>query len=203
MALLYIASHNLHKVEEFRDLLRSLPVRVLSLPDGAGESPEAATTFEANAMEKAVYYGDKCNGMVLADDSGLCVDALGGQPGVRSARYAGTHGDDAANNAKLLAEMTQVQNANRGAQFVCALALWNPDKGKGIVVRGTVSGEIAHEPQGSHGFGYDPLFYIPSLKKTYAELELREKSKLSHRSRAVEALIACLGGQADEIMRSQ
>lgn len=203
MERLVIASHNVHKVEEFRHLFNRLNVAVTGLPEGMEESPETASTFEANAMEKAVYYGVRCNSLVLADDSGLCVDALNGRPGVHSARYAGVHGDDAANNAKLLKEMEQIPDEERTAQFVCALSLWNPSLGRGIVVRRTVSGLIARSPKGTNGFGYDPLFYLPALLRTYAELNMAEKSELSHRSQAMDALIACMGGQADAIVFGQ
>jgi XTP/dITP diphosphohydrolase len=200
MQRLVIASHNAHKVEEFRHLLSPLNVAVIGLPEGMGESPEAASTFEANAMEKAVYYGMRCQSLVLADDSGLCVDALDGRPGVHSARYAGVHGDDAANNARLLKEMEHIPDEKRTAQFVCALSLWNPSLGSGIVVRGMVHGLIARAPRGTNGFGYDPLFYLPSLLRSYAELDMAEKSELSHRSQAIDALMACMGGQADAIV---
>lgn len=203
MEPLFIASQNAHKVEEFRHLLRALPLHVMSLPDGVEDAPESATTFEANAMEKAVYYGTRCNALVLADDSGLCVDALNGRPGVHSARYAGRHGEDAANNTKLLSELVDIPDGQRAAQFVCALAFWNPHQERGLVVRGTMAGVISKALKGTNGFGYDPLFYLPSLARTYAELDITEKSKLSHRARAVDAWIACLGGQADEIVFGQ
>jgi XTP/dITP diphosphohydrolase len=194
MEPLYVASHNEHKVLEFRDMLKNLPFAVLSLPVNLGESPEAAHSFEANAMEKAVYYGQKVDGWVLADDSGLAVDALDGLPGVHSARYAGRHGDDEANNQKLLRELQGIPELQRTAQFVSSLVLWNHSLGKGIAVRGTVSGLILSEPRGMGGFGYDPLFLVPTLNQTFAELSAEKKNKYSHRARAVSSLIEAFGG---------
>lgn len=189
METLYIATKNTHKVEEFRKLLAVLPFSVRSLPQGLDDCPENGISFESNAVEKAVFYARQCGGWVLADDSGLCVDVLSGAPGVLSARYAGIHGDDLANNEKLLTELVDVPWPQRTASFVCALALWNTEQGRGWVVRGNVDGYIAHAPSGAQGFGYDPLFYVPQHACTFAELSAEDKNAFSHRGRAVHTLI--------------
>ncbi|GMA52326.1 hypothetical protein GCM10025857_36830 [Alicyclobacillus contaminans] len=194
---LYIASKNLHKVEEFAKLLRPLPVRVLPLPHHLPDSPEGGSTFEANAAEKASFYAPFCDGWVLADDSGLCVDALDGAPGVRSARYAGVHGDDAANNAKLLAEMAGIPDPDRTARFVCVLALYHWRRQIGWLVRGEAVGRILDKSAGVGGFGYDPLFYVPEMGRTFAELSAEEKLRVSHRGRAVDKLIEVWRGADD------
>ncbi|MCL6516586.1 RdgB/HAM1 family non-canonical purine NTP pyrophosphatase [Alicyclobacillus sp.] len=191
--VIYVATRNPHKVDEFRALLAGVAERVEPLPDGTGECPENGVSFEANAVEKAVYYARFCPGWVLADDSGLCVDALDGAPGVRSARYAGVHGDSAANNRKLLAALADVPPADRRAQFVCAIAVWHREARRGWVVRGEVPGYIAQVPAGAGGFGYDPLFWLPELGRTFAELSAEEKNRWSHRARAVQALLAVWG----------
>ncbi|WP_029420072.1 RdgB/HAM1 family non-canonical purine NTP pyrophosphatase [Alicyclobacillus macrosporangiidus] len=193
--VIYIATRNPHKVEEFRQLLAPVAQDVRPLPEEAGACPENGVSFEANAVEKAVFYARYCPGWVLADDSGICVDALGGAPGVMSARYAGVHGDSAANNQKLLSALAEVPAAERTAEFVCAIAVWNHRLGRGWVVRGTVRGQVATALSGSGGFGYDPLFYVPELGKTLAELTAEEKNRWSHRARAVDALIAAWKGE--------
>ncbi|SFU82180.1 RdgB/HAM1 family non-canonical purine NTP pyrophosphatase [Alicyclobacillus macrosporangiidus] len=192
--VIYVATRNRHKVEEFRELLAPVTANVRPLPDEAGTCPENGASFEANAVEKAVFYARYCPGWVLADDSGICVDALGGAPGVMSARYAGVHGDSAANNRKLLSALAEVPAEERKAEFVCAIAVWNHALGRGLVVRGTLRGQVATELSGSGGFGYDPLFYVPELGKTLAELTAEEKNRWSHRARAVDALIAAWKG---------
>jgi XTP/dITP diphosphohydrolase len=190
--VIYIASKNVHKVAEFERMLAPLGWPVRALPDGLPASPEGGSSFAANAMEKASFYGAYCPGWVLADDSGLCVDALNGRPGVWSARYAGVPGDDAANNRKLLAELKSVPMHRRGAEFVCALALWRNDSGTGIVVTGKVRGCILEAPRGSGGFGYDPLFLVPELGRTFAEMSGEEKNRHSHRRAAVDKLLRVL-----------
>ncbi|MNT53500.1 dITP/XTP pyrophosphatase [compost metagenome] len=127
----------------------------------------------------------------MADDSGLSVEALGGRPGVRSARYAGPNATDADRNAKLLGELKDVPDAERGACFHCALVLAWPGDGE-LTVEGVVSGRILHEPRGEHGFGYDPVFYVPSLDKSFAELTTEEKNRYSHRAKAAELLVEAL-----------
>ncbi len=184
-----MATTNRHKLDEFAAMLAAWRVQVEPLPDGLPPCPEHGQSFEANAVEKAVYYAALVNGWVMADDSGLTVDALGGRPGVMSARYAGEHGNDAANNAKLLAELAGVPPEQRTARYVCAVALWHGGLGRGYVARGELVGRIAEAPAGSHGFGYDPLFYLPARGKTVAELDPAEKHEISHRRRALERAI--------------
>ncbi|MCL6593193.1 MAG: RdgB/HAM1 family non-canonical purine NTP pyrophosphatase [Alicyclobacillus sp.] len=186
---IFIASHNVHKVEEFRQLLTPLQAEVRPLPTGLPDCPEDAHSFEANALEKAVFYSRWCAGWVLADDSGLCVDALQGEPGIHSARYSGVHGDDAANNRKLLQALAGTPDEQRTAVFVCALAVWSGTAQTGFVVRGEVRGRIAHAPRGRHGFGYDPLFILPAKGCTMAELLPAEKQQVSHRAVAVRRLL--------------
>jgi XTP/dITP diphosphohydrolase len=148
---------------------------------------ETGETFAENALLKAETVAKKLNTIVLADDSGLKVDALGGQPGVYSARYAGEEKNDAANNAKLLSELAELPEQERGAQFHCTLALAHPEK-ESLVIEGEVEGYILAVPRGENGFGYDPLFYVPELEKSMAELSGEEKNKISHRAVALRKL---------------
>jgi len=196
MISVVFATSNAHKLEEFRSALEQTllagKIRVLSLRDIAyqGEIVESGTTFEENALIKARAIASP-NYIAVADDSGLTVDALGGAPGIYSARYAGTHGDDAANNRRLLAELDGCRN--RSAAFVCCIACVLPD-GTSFTVRGICRGEILDTLRGADGFGYDPLFYCPRLAKTFAELTQDEKNEISHRGNAVrlfaDALLA-------------
>ena len=151
-----------------------------------------AETFEGNALKKAQAYVAQTGMASLADDTGLCVDALGGAPGVRSARFGGYAGGDAAeryraNNAKLLEQLARVPAGERGAEFRTALCLLVPG-GEPVVVHGIVRGRILEVPRGGHGFGYDPLFEVAELGKTLAELTTEEKNRISHRARAFAAL---------------
>lgn len=195
MQSLYIATSNVHKTAEFQRLLAAFPMDVRSLPDGLPPCAEFGMSFESNAVEKAVFYGRRLAGWVLADDSGLCVDALDGAPGVLSARYAGEHGDDAANRAKLLQALRGVPAEKRTARFVCALAAWNGERRQGLVVTGTLEGTIAETTRGQGGFGYDPIFLVPHLGHTLAELHPDEKNRISHRARAVEAWMCAWEGE--------
>jgi XTP/dITP diphosphohydrolase len=197
-----LATNNPHKVEELTDILAPLGVRLLTI----GDVPEAAAleepnengkTFEENAQIKATAYAEATGMLCLADDSGLEVDALSGAPGVRSARYAGIGFDraerDAANNAKLLAELISVPNDRRSARFVCAMCLAGPDGAPLASARGTFEGCIGHEPKGSRGFGYDPLFVIddpddPLQGKHAAELTPEQKHERSHRGDAARQI---------------
>ena len=145
--------------------------------------------FAGNAMKKAAAYARESGLLALADDSGLCVDALAGAPGVLSARYAGEPCNDDANNRLLLHNLRDVPEGRRSARFVCAVALAAPQANIAVMVE-TVEGVITHQPRGSHGFGYDPLFYIPALNRTTAELSLEEKAALSHRGKAVRLMLA-------------
>ncbi|OFW78360.1 MAG: non-canonical purine NTP pyrophosphatase, RdgB/HAM1 family [Alicyclobacillus sp. RIFOXYA1_FULL_53_8] len=189
MDVIYIASKNEHKVAEFRDLLRPLTIPVMKLPQDCPESPESGTSFEENALQKARFYSAFVDGWVLADDSGLCVDALAGAPGIHSARFAGDHCNDKANNEKLLRMLEKVPMERRTGEFVCVIALWNQSLGKQLVVRGTLPGTILPGPRGENGFGYDPLFFLSDYHRSVAELPAAEKNRISHRARAVESLI--------------
>lgn len=196
MKTLLLATHNAHKVEEFRAILASLDgagdtFRVLSYRD-VPEIPdveETGTTFAENALLKAEA-GAKLGYVTVADDSGLAVDALGGAPGIFSARYAGVHGDDAANNRKLLSELDGV--TDRRAHYVCAIACVFPD-GRRFTVEGTCEGQILTAPRGKGGFGYDPLFLIPETGKTFAEMTPKEKNSRSHRTAALKRFVAEIG----------
>lgn len=191
---LVIASNNAHKVAEIKAILAPYFDEILSLRD-AGitiDVVEDGDTFEANARKKAekvlaVAAADS----VLSDDSGLMVDALGGAPGVYSARYAGEGHDDAANNAKLLEAMQNVPDDARTCRFVSAIALAR--RGRETLVRlGKVEGMLLRAPRGTSGFGYDPLFYYVPAGKTFAELDASEKNLVSHRKRGLEAVRAAL-----------
>jgi XTP/dITP diphosphohydrolase len=150
----------------------------------APEVVEDADTFAGNARKKASETARALGTWVLADDSGLAVDALGGAPGVLSARYAGGHGDDQANNQKVLAALASVAEPDRGAAFICSLAVADPNGAIRIETSGACRGRITHEPRGPRGFGYDPLFLIPEYHRTFGELSALVKHQLSHRSRA-------------------
>lgn len=182
-----IASRNKHKISELEALLSKYVagVKLLSLDDvGLYEDVvEDGTSFEENAFIKA-RYAAKSGKISVGDDSGLCVNALDGAPGIFSARYAGEHGNDAANNAKLLADLED--KADKSAAFVCAIACVLPD-GREFAVLGKAEGEITDKASGNGGFGYDPIFYLPKLGKTFADLSADEKNAISHRGRAVEA----------------
>lgn len=177
--------------------LARLVVQTLDTFPDAPEVEEDADTFAGNARKKASATAIALGRWVVADDSGLAVDALGGQPGVHSARYAGTHGDDEANNRKLLEALADVPDQRRGAAFVCALALADPDGTIRLEAHGACRGRIIHQPLGRGGFGYDPLFLILEYHRTFGELSPLVKHQLSHRARAfahlrpgVERLIA-------------
>jgi len=191
---LIIASNNAHKVTEIKAILGDYFQQILSLRE-AGVSidvDEDADTFEGNALKKASEIFDAVEAdAVLSDDSGLEVDALGGAPGVYSARYAGEGHDDSANNAKLLENMKDVPTEKRTCRFVSAVALVRKDK-EPIVVRGAVEGRLLYALQGENGFGYDPLFFYEPYNKSFAELTAEEKNTVSHRKNALEALRSVL-----------
>jgi len=189
---LVLATGNRAKAREFAQLLRPYvsSLRVLGDLHPGVEIEESGSTFRENALIKARTALSLTGLPSLADDSGLEVAALGGRPGVQSARYAGGGGDE-ANIEKLLREMEGV--ADRRARFVCCIALAYPD-GSVVVVEGTCSGLIAERPRGEHGFGYDPVFYLPERGATMAELPPHEKNAVSHRARAVKALTMYLEG---------
>ncbi|HWP90589.1 MAG TPA: XTP/dITP diphosphatase [Thermodesulfobacteriota bacterium] len=191
-----LATKNRGKIKEFSDLLSPVFGRIISLREfnNIPEIVEDGETFSENALKKARVISKLTQKITLADDSGLEVDALGGRPGVFSSRYAGENAGDEENINKLLRELKG--EANRNARFVCCLALVFPD-GREITVEGRCEGVIVEDPRGEGGFGYDPVFYLPELNKTMAELTLEEKNLVSHRSRAVNALIMYLNGQKD------
>ena len=188
---LVLASNNFGKLKELRILMGDR-YDVLSMREAGfdGEIDENGETFEENALIKAHAVMEYCRCAALADDSGLTVDALGGRPGVHSARYCGVHGDDEANNQLLLKELEQTEE--RSAQYVCAVALCAPGK-QDLVTLGECKGEILREYRGEGGFGYDPLFLSHDLKKTFAEADVEEKNRVSHRARAIEKLMEMLG----------
>jgi len=191
-----MATSNPHKIDEVRAILEPVGIKVIgldSLPDPPPPEPvEDGDTFEANARIKAFYYAKQTGQTCLADDSGLEVDALNGQPGIYSARYAGlgeTRQEQyTANNEKLLRELKDIPDEKRTARFVCAMCLADPDQTILAESRGTMEGRIAHVPQGSNGFGYDPLLYIPEIKSTAAELSSEEKNARSHRGAATRKI---------------
>lgn len=188
---LILASRNRKKLREIADLLTRLNVVLVSAADfaDAPEVEETGQTFAENAALKAGTVATATGHWTIADDSGLAVDALDGAPGVYSARYAGPQSNDRQNNEKLLAQLRDVPDQRRGAQFVCCLALADPQGQIRVQVEGRCRGRLLHEPRGQSGFGYDPLFWIPEYRKTFAELTLTTKSVLSHRARAFEKLI--------------
>lgn len=191
MKKLIIASNNNHKIQEIKEMLKEFPLEVLGLKE-AGidiDVEENGTTFMENALikAKAIHNISKEN-MVLADDSGLMVDALNGAPGVYSARYSGEHGNDVANNKKLIKELEGVCFEKRDAAFVCAMALIVNEENI-VKVEGKVEGKIKEQYiEIKDAFGYDPLFYVESLGKTFAEVSSQVKNSMSHRGRALESL---------------
>lgn len=184
---LVLATANEGKIAEFIELLAGFPIEVRSLND-FGPIPavvEDGATFEDNAYKKALHTARILGLPALADDSGLMVEALGGMPGVRSARYAGEDATDRDNNLKLLEAMTGV--AERRAAFVCVIAIAVPS-GPALIYEGRCEGEITQTMQGENGFGYDPVFYYPPMGKTFAEIAKEEKNGVSHRGKAMAEL---------------
>lgn len=188
MEKIVIATKNKGKVNDFKAIFQPLGYEVVSMFDVAPnmEIEETGCTFEENAVLKAEALAKSLNMMVIADDSGLEIDALGGEPGVYSARYAGDH-DDEANIEKVLKKMEHVPNDKRTARFVCVLAIASPNF-KTYTVKGTCEGLITKEKRGTNGFGYDPIFYVPNLGRTMAELSAEEKGTISHRGNAIRQL---------------
>lgn len=188
MEKLIVATRNEGKVREFRQLFSKYNIETLSLAELDEELPdveETGDTFEENARLKAETIADILNVAVLADDSGLEVSALGNEPGVYSARYAGEEKNDQANVEKVLTKLKGEHN--REARFVCVLALAVPNE-KTIFKKGTCEGKIAEKPEGNNGFGYDPIFYPEGYTRTMAELPADEKNRISHRSNALKKL---------------
>ena len=196
MTDLWIASANEKKRKELHEILAAagldLRLRLMSELPGMADIVEDGATFADNAAIKATAVALRARGWAVGDDSGLCVDALGGRPGVHSARYAGPGKSDQDRIAKLLAELRGMREPERTARFVCSLALANP---AGAVVRraeGTCEGKILEAARGAGGFGYDPVFFCPQAGKTFAELSSEEKHRLSHRGKALRALLGQL-----------
>jgi XTP/dITP diphosphohydrolase len=187
--IVYCATGNPGKLREFQLAAPDFDVR--ALPKSVSPPEEHGDTFEANAIEKAVAYGRYTGGYLFADDSGLEVEALGGAPGVHSARYAGDNATDAANNALLLERLRGVDN--RTARFVCIIALVL-DGNLVKTFRGAVEGRVIDEARGAGGFGYDPLFYCPSFGCTFGEATIGQKMQVSHRARALAAMFTYLRG---------
>jgi len=189
-----LATGNKGKVKEFEGLLHGIAKRIIGLGDleSPPEVVEDGETFTENALKKARTIAKYSGKPALADDSGLAVDALGGKPGVYSARYSGEDATDEKNIDKLLGELGDAEH--RSARFVCFLALVTPD-GKETVVSGKCEGVILTEPRGSGGFGYDPVFYLPEYGKTMAEIPPDIKNQISHRARAAEKLVRILKGE--------
>ncbi len=192
---LIIASNNAHKLEEMKAILAPFFDDVQSMREAGieHETVEDGTTFAQNAEKKAREIAELTGCCALADDSGICVDALGGAPGIYSARFAGEHGADEANNALLLEKLQGAED--RGAHFTCVVVMAWPD-GRELSAEGRLYGEIAFEPAGDGGFGYDPIFYLPDRGCTDAQLPPGEKNRISHRGKALRALLEKLDGQA-------
>ncbi len=188
-----LASRNRHKVAELHRILTEtgLDVELVGVDEfpGVPDVPETGSTFAANALLKAHAVALATSLPAVADDSGLCVDALNGMPGIFSARWAGRHGDDDANLSLVLGQLSDVPEERRGAQFVCAAAMARPD-GSEVVVEGRLSGRLIWGRQGSRGFGYDPIFVPDGESRTTAEMSAEEKDAISHRGRAFRALAA-------------
>ena len=210
---LYLASSNPGKLREFREAAATRGVTLEALPDFAELTAcaEDGTTFEENARKKAIHYSRNSPGWVFADDSGICVDALNGAPGVYSARFAGPQATDEQNNKRLLAEIHQVEAQrraqaaiapwtqglfNRAAHYICVIAL--AEAGEVLaVMEGRADGVLIDEPRGAGGFGYDPYFFYPALGRTFAEILPEEKFAVSHRGAAFRKLLdfLCASGQ--------
>lgn len=185
-----IATRNKGKFPEIMEKLKDLPLEFFSLNDfdksdsKIKEVEETAMTFEGNAIIKAVVYGTRLNMLTLADDSGLEIDALGGQPGIFSARYV--EGSDKDRYEKILEEMRDVPEEKRTARFKCVIAIYNPKNQNILTFEGRIEGIILQNPKGNYGFGYDPIFFVPEIGKTLAEIEIGDKNKIDHRGRALE-----------------
>lgn len=183
---IFLATGNKNKIKEIEKIFKMDNIEILSINDGI-EIPEVVEdgdTFEANSQKKAVEIAKFTNMITIADDSGLCVDALNGAPGVYSARYAGEHGNDLDNNMKVVRELQGTEN--RKARFVCVISIAKPD-GEVHSFRGEVEGEFIDNPVGTEGFGYDPHFFMKEYGKTLAEIP-EIKNKISHRAKALEKL---------------
>ena len=185
-----LATRNKGKIREFTAAFEELGFTVWTIDDIVDivEPEETGSTFLENAEMKALYYAEACGLPCVADDSGLEVDALGGAPGVLSARYAGDHGNDEANNQRLVEELAEVPAEERTARYQCAL-VWATPAGQVVSATGSCEGRIQLTPMGKGGFGYDPYFYIPKLKTTMANISMEQKQAISHRGKALRALV--------------
>lgn len=187
---LVLSTNNIHKVEEIKDILKDLPIEVLSKKDLGLEEldvVEDGTTLEENSIKKAKALSNKTDYMVMADDSGLFVEALNGVPGVYSSRYAGEEGNDLKNNKKLIKELENIPLENRNGSFKTVIALVTEEK-QVLTVRGECKGHIISSPRGENGFGYDPLFIPEGYNETFGELGEEVKNKISHRAKALEKI---------------
>jgi XTP/dITP diphosphohydrolase len=182
---LYLGTKNQDKLREIEEILLSVPLELHALPKDAPEVDESGTSLEDNARKKALEYADHVRGPVLADDTGLFVDALDGAPGIKAARYAGEKATYADNRKKLVEALRGVPKARRTARFRCVIALARPGSVLGTF-EGAIEGEILDAPRGEGTFGYDPLFLVPEIGRTLAEIPPTEKNRLSHRARALE-----------------
>ncbi len=189
-----LASGNSGKLREIQAVLDQQRFQLVKQSEfNVSDAAETGTTFVENAIIKARHAADQTGLPALADDSGIEVDALQGAPGVYSARYAGTHGDDDANNAKLLEELKGVPDEQRSARFQCVIVyMRHAQDPMPLICEGTWEGKILHELKGPNGFGYDPLFYVPTHRCSSAELGPAEKNKISHRAHALKKLIKAL-----------
>jgi XTP/dITP diphosphohydrolase len=190
---LLLATNNQGKAREYRSLLHGIPFDIVLPADEniTAEVEETGTSYEENASLKATTSARLSSLLTLGDDSGLEVDALGGEPGIRSARYAGAGASDIDRNNYLLEKLKDVPENKRTARFVCIIAIAIPN-GKNTLFRGECRGLITNAPRGKEGHGYDPVFYVPELEKTMAELTMEEKNRVSHRARAAEKARAFL-----------
>jgi XTP/dITP diphosphohydrolase len=188
---LLVATNNAGKVRELSQLLTGFPLRLRLLSEfpGIDEAEETGETFAENATIKALHYSARSGLLTLSDDSGLAVDALGGAPGVYSARYAGREATYAARMSKLLGELDANGDTGRRARFVCVIAVADPSAGTLHTFEGTCEGRIAHAPRGTGGFGYDPLFIPDGHERTFGELTQEVKHTLSHRARALRQAV--------------
>lgn len=188
---LIIASNNNHKLIEIKAILGGIFEEIVSMREAGieHETVEDGSSFMENAVKKAKEIAELSGCCALADDSGICVDALDGAPGIYSARFCGHHGDDEANNRLLLEKLEG--RADRGAHYTCAIALVYPD-GRQVCAEGYMYGQIGYEEKGENGFGYDPLFFLPEYGCTAAQLSPEQKNQISHRASALHALLAQL-----------